>query len=137
MGLKNKGIFFSLDALIALIIIFIVIFIAVPISKQNKIESKIDEDILISLSSITAEEFDNAYVQSLISSGVITEPNKSLIEQIGQFYATDEDIAINIVDEFLSSIKTKENIGIWLENSLVSSKNSTPIEKARQIDTSR
>ena len=75
MGLvvQKKGIFFSIDALIALLIIFLVILIAIPTTKQNKIESKIDEDILVSLSSISAEEFDNSYVQSLISSGVIDD----------------------------------------------------------------
>lgn len=137
MGMKKKGIFFSLDALIALLIILLVILIAVPAINQNKVESKIDEDILNSLSSINAQEFDNAYIQSLISSNVITEPNKSILEQIGQFYVTDETIAKNIADEFLSTIKTKENIGIWLENGLVSTKNSTPMETARQVDTSR
>ncbi len=135
--LKKRGIFFSMDALIALLIILIVILIAVPNLKQNKIESKIDEDILVSLSSISAQEFDNVYVQSLIASGIISEPNKSLLEQIGNFYVTNITIASNIVSEFLSTIDTKDNIGIWLENNLVSSKNSTAIENARQIEASR
>lgn len=137
MGIKNKGIFFSMDALIALLIILLVILIAVPTIKQKKIESKIDQDILVSLSSISAEEFDNNYVRSLISEGIITEPNKSLLEQIGNFFITNETIASNIAEEFLSTIKTNENIGIWLENNLVSSKNSSPLEEARQIETSR
>ncbi len=137
MGVKRKGIFFSLDALISLLIIFLVILIAMPNMKQNKIESKIDEDILVSLSSISAEEFDNAYVQSLIASGIIIEPNKSLLEQIGNFYVTNITIASNIASEFLSTINTKENIGIWLENNLVSSKNESSIEEARQIEASR
>lgn len=135
--LKNKGIFFSIDALIATMIILIVILIAIPNIKQNKIESKIDEDILISLSSITAEQFDNLYVQSLIASGVITEPNRSLLEQIGNFYVTNRTIATRIADEFLSDIESKDNVGIWLENNLVSSKNTTSIENARQIEASR
>ena len=108
MGLnKKRGIFFSIDALIALLIILLIILIAVPTIKQNKVESKIDQDILLSLSSITAEEFDNAYVQSLISSGVITEPNKSLLEQIGNFYVTNKTVATNIADEFLSTISIR------------------------------
>jgi len=141
MGLKrkfnSKGIFFSIDALIALLMILLVLLVAIPTMKQNKLESKIDEDILVSLSSITAEEFDNTYVQSLISSGIIKEPKKSILEQIGNFYVTDPVIATNIANEFLSSIETKENIGIWLENSLVSSKNTTSMESARQVETSR
>ncbi len=136
MGVK-KGIFFSIDALIALLIIFIVILIAIPNLKQNRVESKIDEDILVSLSSISAEEFDNSYVQSLISEGIITEPNKSLLEQIGNFYVTNLTIASRIADEFLSTIETKDNVGIWLENNLVSSKNSSAIENAKQIEASR
>lgn len=138
MGLNNKrAIFFSIDALVALLIILLIILIAVPLIKQNRIESKIDQDILVSLSSITAEQFDNPYVQSLISSGIITEPNKSLLEQIGYLYVTNRTIAANITSEFLSAIKTKENVGIWLGNNLVSSKNTTPIEEARQIEASR
>lgn len=137
MGLRNKGIFFSIDALIALLAILLVILIAIPQIKQNEVVSKIDQDILVSMSSINAQEFDNAYVQSLIIQGIITEPNKSILEQIGNFYVTNKTIAANIANEFLSGVKTKENVGIWLENSLVSSKNNTPIEDSRQIKTSR
>jgi competence protein ComGC len=137
MGLKKRGVFFSIDALIALLIILIVIIIAVPNLKQTKIDSKLDEDILVSLSSISAQNFDNSYVQSLISSGIITEPNKSLLEQIGNFYVTNRTISARIANEFLSTIETKENIGIWLENNLVSSKNNSAMESARQVETSR
>ncbi len=136
-GIKKRGVFFSIDSLIALVIIFVIILVAVPLTRQNKVDSKIDQDILISLSSITAEEFDNNYVRSLIASGIIQDSNKSLLENIGNLYITNPTVATNIVNEFLSTIETKENIGVWLENNLVSSKNNTGFENARQIDTSR
>src|SRR3989344_5903385 len=98
IGINKKGIFFSLDALIALVIILIIILVAFPSIKNNKVESKIDQDILVSLSSISAKDFDNQYVQSLITSGVIIEPDKSLLEQIGNFYVTNQTIAVNIAD---------------------------------------
>lgn len=134
---SKKGIFFSIDALIALSIIFLVIIIAYPNVQQKTIESKLDQDVLISLSSISAEDYNNTYIQSLISSGIITHPNNTLLEQIGEFYVTNPLIASQIAEEFLSSINTKENIGIWMENTLISSKNNTAIENAKQIDASR
>jgi hypothetical protein len=137
MGMKKKGIFFSIDSLIALLIIFLIILIAFPLQNQNKINSKIDQDLITIMSSIKIGELDNAYVQSLIYQGVITNLNSSLLEQIGELFITNETISIRIADEFLSDLKTKENFGIWLDTTLVASKNTSSIEKARQIDTSR
>lgn len=138
MGIRNiRGAFFSIDALIALLIIFLVIIIAVPTIKQRNVESKLDQDILVSLSAIKVSEFDNVYVQSLISQGIITNTNNSLLEQIGEFYVTNVSLATNIADEFLATIETKENVGIWLENTLIAAKNTTAFQDARQIDASR
>ncbi|MCX6748540.1 MAG: VWA domain-containing protein [Candidatus Pacearchaeota archaeon] len=89
------------------------------------------------LSSLKVNEIDNQYITSLISDNVITDLNKSLLEQIGEFYITNISIARGIADSVLSSLETKENIGIWYGSTLISSKNSSPIETAKNIEVAR
>ncbi len=134
---NERGIFFSIDALIAISIILIVILIAFPILKTTKPETQIHYDIITSLSTIKIGELDNAYVKSLIQQGIINDTNKTLIEQIGEFYVRDITLAQNLAKEALKDVKTNKNIGIWYGNKLVFSLNSSPIETAKNIETAR
>ncbi len=129
--------FFTIDALIALTIIIITILTISPILKQPRQESTLASDILQTLDSITIAEFDNAYAKQLISDGKITNPSKSLLEQIGEFYVTNITIAKALATEALSTIPQNENIGIWYGSTLLSSRNITPFETAENIFTDR
>lgn len=133
----KRGAFFSTDALIAIIIIFLVILIVYPLAKKQSIESDINQDIISTLSTLKIGEIDNLYVKSLINQGIITDLNKTVMEQIGEFYVTNLTLAENITTDILKNLDTRENIGIWFENTLIASKNKTPIESAKQIDASR
>ena len=134
---NERGIFFSIDALIAISIILVVILIAFPILKTTKPETQIHYDIITSLSSIKIGELDSPYVKSLIQQGIINDTNKSLIEQIGEFYVRDITLAQNLAKEALKDVKTNKNIGIWYGNKLIFSLNSSPIETAKNIETAR
>ena len=89
---NKKAIFFSLDALIALIVILLSITVIYPIVKYSEKASPVPEDILKSLSVLKIGELgeNNAYVQGLIVSEEITDKNKSVLEQIGAFYVSAE-----------------------------------------------
>src|SRR3989344_4063689 len=134
---NNKAVFFSSDALMALVIILLTILVAYPIIKYSKHENSMKSDIIQVLSTLKIGEIQNSYVQSLISEEKITDLNKSILEQIGEFYVTDIDIAKAIAESVLSGLDTKDNIGIWYGNKLIFSKNSTAIETAKDVDAER
>ncbi len=140
-GLKlirgRRAVFFSMDALIALMIIFLSVLIIPPnIGYPNK-DSFVQGDIIKVLSSLKIGEMDNNYVRGLISSGEITDLDNNILEQIGEFYFTDVDIAKNLAGEVLSTLSTTENIGIWYDDVLLASKNKIDFEDAKNIDVER
>jgi len=134
---NKKAYFFSLDALIALAIIVSIVLLVNPISRRH--ESKIDlqEDIISVLSSIKIGELDSVYAKQLISEGKIINLNQSILEQIGEFYAAESPETNLLAQDFLNSIDIGDNSGIWFNNELIASKNSSPIENASRIWTSR
>lgn len=135
--MKIKAQFFTIDALIALMIILITIMIALPILNQSQQDSSVSKDILQSLGSLKIGELDNNYSRQLIDQGYILDPAKSVIDQIGEFYITNITIAERLSEEVLSSVNPNENIGIWYGSKLLASKNITPLETAENIFTER
>ena len=134
---NKKAVFFSIDAIIAIAIILLVVLTAYPVLKYTKRDTQIHYDILTALSSLKTGEINNAYVQSLISQGVINDTDKSILEQIGEFYITDIALAKSLANSALSNVHTNKNIGIWYGNTLIASINKTPIETAKNIETAR
>ncbi len=135
--MKKRGVFFSIDALIAIIIIIAVILIAYPALKESKQETEIHSDILISLSTLKVGEINNTYIKNLVSSGEINNTNKSILEQIGEFYVKDIIKANALAEAVLSELNITQNIGIWYGNTLIWSRNSTPYETAKNVETVR
>ncbi len=133
----KKGVFFSTDALVALIIIFLSILVIFPLIKYSPSEDFIQQDVVKVLSLLKVGDIDNSYVQNLISQGVISNLNNSLLEQIGEFYVTDVDLAKEMAEEVLSNISEGDNIGIWYENSLIFSKNTSSFEDSEDIKVDR
>ncbi|MDH3324242.1 MAG: VWA domain-containing protein [Candidatus Peregrinibacteria bacterium] len=113
------------------------IIIVAPIITHPRLESSASADILQSLGSLKIGEMDNFYVAELISEGYITDLNKSVIDQIGEFYVTNITIAKELSEEVLSPVSPNENIGIWYGSELLASKNITPFESAENVFTER
>lgn len=135
MELKTKkGVYFSLDALIAISIIFVFMLIAIPAIFNLKEESKLHYDVISSLSALKIGEINNSYVKSLIQSGVITDTSKTVLEQIGEFYSYDKNLAKELTNAVISDLDTRRNIGIWYGSTLIASKNSSSYESARNIE---
>jgi hypothetical protein len=134
---SKKAVFFSTDAIIGLTIIFIILLISFPIIYKERPKTQIHRDLLNSLSSLNIGEINNSYVQSLISSGQIKNLNNSLLEQIGEYYVIDINMARLLTESILQDIDTNENIGIWYENKFVSAINKTPYETAENVETAR
>lgn len=134
--MAKRGMFFSIDALLAFTIILVIILIAVPLIKINKYESRIPQDILLSLSSIKIGEIGDTYVQSLVVAKVL-DANKTALDQIAVLTITNETLSKNLAEIILQDIEVKENIGIWFGNKLIYSSNSSAYENANNILTER
>ncbi len=133
----KKAIFFSTDALIALLIIFLSILIIYPIIKYSDYKTNLNEDVLTVLSSLKVGEVNNSYIQNLISLKEITDLNKSILEQIGDFYVTNLTRAKEMTKSILLTLNTTENIGVWYGEDLLASVNSSPYETATDIEVER
>ncbi len=135
--IKKRGIFFSLDALLALLLIFVIIFLAYPLIKAERQESELPRDVISVLSTLTMAELNTPEIQSLIASGEITNPDGSVLQQLGELAITNPTAAKSIAYDLLQTIDTTENIGIWYDGLLLASKNTTSFENATYVDVAR
>lgn len=137
--MKNKkGYYFSIDALIALIIILgVVLFIKAP-SIQTTFESNVQGDILEVLSNLKIGEIDNSYAETLRNTpGKIKNLDKSVLEQIGEFYADSDDDGRDLAQAILDDLELKENIAIYFDNEIIASTSSKPYSEANSVSTAR
>jgi hypothetical protein len=129
----RKGVFFSLDALVALSLIFLSVLIIYPIVTMQESENFVQDDLIKILSSMKIGETNDAFVQALIANGTITNTNNSVLEQIGEFYVADVDTARALAKTMISTISEKENIGIWYGNTLLASRNISSFEDSENV----
>ncbi|MBI2448947.1 hypothetical protein HYV49_01485 [Candidatus Pacearchaeota archaeon] len=136
--LMKRGYFYSIDALIAFLIIISVLIFFKPVPKQNIELKKVQEDVLDVLSNVNVGEIDNAYVKKLIEDGTIDNQDRTLLEQVGEFYVLGKkEHATNLTREIFNELKVTDNIGIWMNKEIVYSKNSTPIEASTTVWTAQ
>ena len=134
----RKGVFFSTDALIALILIFLVLIVFYPIFAEIKPTSEVHYDVLNLLSSLKVGEIENSYAQALINSHVINNTNYSLLEQIGEFSLNDIATAKSFTQNVMSELDFgNENFGIWYNDALIYSHNTSSFEEAERVETAR
>lgn len=134
---NKKSVFFSLDALIAVIIILMTILMVYPVIKFQINKSELSSDILHVFSELKIGEMNNSYVRLLISSGDITNLNNSIIEQVGEFYVKDITKAHILASELIKEINPNENIGLWYGDEFIASVNISSYETARDIAVDR
>jgi hypothetical protein len=134
---NKKGVFFSIDALIALAIIMIALLIAYPLVSNVKPKTELHYDLLSTLSTIKIAELNNSYAKSLMAEGTISDPSKSVLEQIGEFYVTNITKARLLAESAMQDIGDENNIGIWFGDTLIASKNKTSYESSTEIDAAR
>lgn len=132
--MDKKAIYFSSDAIIAVIVLFLAMIIFSFSIPNQRYETKISSDLINVLSNLKIGELNNSYTQNLIDQGKITHLNKSLLEQIGEFYITNISLAKEFCEEIFETINFYDNIGIWYNNHLIYSFNSSPISDAKNID---
>jgi len=131
--MEKRGVFFTIDAVLAASIIVIAIIAASSYYiKETKTETidYLAHDTIRVLTNLKVSEIDNAYTAELIAEGNITRLNNTILEQIGEFWSEDEMVqaskfAGNITGAL---IPERLGVGIWVDNELIYSRNK-PITK--------
>ncbi len=141
MGIKKevKGVFFSIDALIALLIVFLTILIIYPKIIPVENDPFIERDIINVLSNLKIGELSQSdpEIKALIKD-VINDSNKNILETIFELYIIDKSKARTFTERILTNFNFSENVGIWINNNYIASKNnSLPIENASDISVER
>ncbi len=135
--INKRAVFFSTDALIAMIIIFLSVLIIYPVIKYSHQDNYLQQDIISSFSALKIGEINNSYVKQLIADGLISDLNNTVLEQIGEFYIENLTIAENLAQIIFINLDTNKNIGLWYGNKLLASKNSSSFESAKNIEVER
>ncbi len=88
--LSKKGLYFTIDAILALSLVFIVIIVVSAFYSSTPQKARLEYtsyDILQVLGELKIGEVDNAYIELLINNGTIKRLNNTVLEQIGEFWA--------------------------------------------------
>jgi len=134
MGIKKRGIFFTIDAILAASIIVTAIIVASSYYvKETKTETidYLAHDLIRVLTNLKVDEIDKAYTDELIAGGYITRLNNTVLEQIGEFWSENEieqasKFARNITGAL---IPTRFGVGIYVNNELIYGRDQ-PITKS-------
>jgi len=127
---KKRGIFFTLDAILAVGIILTVIILVLNTYTSNPPENHVmflSNDMVSLLSNIKVAEIENKYVQGLVSSGTIGRTNKSILEQIGELWSENElalakNIAANVTE---SLVPARFGVGVYSDGEEIYAKNAS------------
>lgn len=139
---QKKGYYFSLDALIALVIILGVVIFIKPQVVQPTYQSYIQEDFIDVLSNVQIGELNNSRARTLralppTSISYIEDPNKSVLEQMGQYYADSTNEEIFLTQSILIDLDLDENIALYFDDNTIWIDAAYPISDATNILTSR
>ncbi|HLF66081.1 MAG TPA: hypothetical protein VI522_00535, partial [Gammaproteobacteria bacterium] len=107
MPSKKRGYFFVLDAVLGLFVIAMGIFIIstsyVNVPQLTQV-SLLADDLLVFLSNTKIKDLNNPYAGiggQLWKDGVITDADNSLLQQVGEFYATNK---LDTAEKFVANV---------------------------------
>ncbi len=133
MELK-KSLYFTIDSIIAggIILIFIGFFSSFYLEEQSSFHlSYFSQDFIRVLGTIAVRDIDNNYIKSLINDGTISNPDNTVLEQIGEFWAENEMVLANKTASNVTSmwVYNTTGIGIWVNNQTIYNKD-LPLKKS-------
>ena len=115
---KKRGVFFTIDAILAAGILLIVIILVSKsyVSEPDKAQvSSLSQDSIRVFTNLKVNEIENNYVKSLIALQVITK-NNTLLEQIGEFWAEGKtELAKNFTKNVTDAlIPPRFGVGVYV-----------------------
>ena len=134
--MNKKAYYYTVDAFLALVVIFSVLFLINPLNKHMRVSVETQDDLIRALSELKMSEINNSYAESLRQTMNLSE-DISVLEQIAEFYAKGMDESQFLAESILGDIGLNESIGIWFGDSLVASRNTTSYVSARDVWVSR
>lgn len=144
MGFKKRGYFFILDAMLGLSVLFIGIILIsssyVNVPQHSQVELLAD-DLLNFVSKRKIQDLNNPYAGiggELWKQGIITNPDNSLLQQIGELYEKKE---FDTVEKFIQNISKdvmppQYRYEVWLDNAIIYPKSPT-IEHFKSKENTR
>jgi len=133
MAMK-KGIFFTIDSIIASSILLLVILLTANFYTTEHQSTNINyasQDLVRVFSTLKVMELDNDYVESLLNNGTITNGDNTILEQIGDFWANDQiNLSINFTRNISEAIiPSKYGFSVIVDDEVIYSR-PIPIKKA-------
>ena len=129
MSFRKKAFLFSLDALLASLIMIgsLLIIIKITTFESDTVQlSAAGQDILSGISAISLTEVQDPWIQANIANGSITDPNASVIEQIGYYWALNQiDDAKRLANITFVNLYPEFGLRFSIEGVVLYEKNST------------
>lgn len=124
---KKRGYFFTLDAVLGLTVLVIGVFLITSyyINVQQPVQvGLLADDLMGFLSNTKINDLNNAYAGiggQLWSQGAITDADNSLLQQIGEFYKTNN---LNAAEKFVQNaskdaIPPQYLYEVWVDGMLI------------------
>ncbi len=106
MGLKKKGFFFTLDAFFAAALLVTGMILLSKFTFQEVNTEQIDllsKDVLVAFSELKVGYINNSWIKNEINTSGITDVNNSVLEQIGEYWATGESAKAEYLAQLMSA----------------------------------
>ena len=143
MMIKKRGYFFILDAMLGLSVLVIGVFlitssyINVP---QHTQVGLLADDLLDFMSKRKIQDLNNPYSGiggELWKQGIISNPDNSLLQQMGEFYEANKlDIAEKFIENISKDVMPPQfRYEVWMNNKLLYPRNPTIEHTASRENT--
>lgn len=121
---KKRGIFFTIDAILAAGIFLVLILLISNVYVSDTPTQQVrfySQDTLRLFTELKINEVDSDYVRDLIGSGTITELNNTVLEQVGDFWAENdidnaEGLMKNLTDAL---IPQNYGVGVYVDEEVI------------------
>ena len=124
---KKRGIFFIIDAMLGLFVLIIGAFLISSSYINSPKPAQVgllSDDLLNFLSGTKIKDFNNKYAGiggELWKQGLISDPENTLLQQIGEFYTTNKpDVAEKFIQNVSKdAVPNQFRYEVWINNELV------------------
>ncbi|MBW2987876.1 hypothetical protein DRJ48_00705 [Candidatus Woesearchaeota archaeon] len=127
---RQRGYYFTFDAVFATILIMLILKVGLS-QFMSEPDLSVDyraSDIANILAELTIREMDTDFVRNLTQEGLITNPENTIAEQVGEFYSQDNlTLARGLLEDFASHyLPSGQDFGVWVDSELIFN-TSTPL----------
>ena len=120
----KKGLFFTIDGILAAGIVFATIIFASSFYAEEQPTFHVNymsQDLMDTLSAANVQKINNKYINSLISDGTITNLDNTVLDQIVEFWAKNDISRANKTASNVTAplIPDTSGFGVWIDNEAV------------------